>query len=492
MVKDILLDVGIGEVRLAVLENGELSEVYVERREGESLVGNVYRGRVARVLPGMQSAFVDIGMTRNAFLYVKDVIPVQYDENGEMIFLEDGLPSIREYLTEGQEVTVQITKEQTGNKGPRVTTRLTVPGRFAVLLPNNPILGISKRIENQDERLRLREIALRHKPDHAGLIMRTASENIEENDLACEIKALEDTWRDITKREAKGSVPRCLLREPGFVMHAVREYLSADLNRFVVNDRDEYDKIMEMLDATSPGLKMKVECFSKSYDLFEYYHVESGIEEALSRKVWMKSGAYLIFDKTEALTVIDVNSGKNVGKANLEETALKINMEAAKTVARQIRLRDLSGIIVVDFIDMQDKEHREKVVATLREAVKGDRTQTVVVGMTSLGLVEITRKKVRQPLAKGLTVDCRCCHGTGWHISPVTIARKHEKRMARHLADTLQGFAEFLVHPEICQVLTGSEKENVRKLEELYSCKLSIKASHDVDYDEMQIKILNL
>ena len=488
MVKDVLLDVGIGEIRLAILENSELAEFYVEKHEGESIVGNVYRGRVERVLSGMQSAFIDIGLSKNAFLYVKDVIPVKYDDYGEIMSPDEGMPHISELLTAGQEITVQVTKEMTGNKGPRLTTRITIPGSFSVLLPESSVVGISKRIEDYNERKRLHELGLTYKPEHTGIIIRTAAENVEAELLKDDIHSLENIWNDIKKREEKGAVPRCLYSEPGFVMHAVREYLSPELNRFVVNDRDTYESVMAQLDANSPGLKMKVEYFSKSYDLFEYYQVETAINEALSRKVWLKSGAYLIFDRTEALTVIDVNSGKCVGKTNLEETALKINTEAAKKIARQIRLRDISGIIITDFIDMQVKEHRDSLVNTLREAVHIDRTQTVVVGMTSLGLVEMTRKKVRLPLANSLTIDCRCCGGTGWRISPITIAKRLEKRIARHLADTLSGYVEVEVYPDICTILNSTEKEHIKKLEADYSCKLSIKASFDVDYEEMRIK----
>lgn len=488
MVRDVLLDVGIGEVRLAVLENSELVEFYMEKHESEGYAGNIYRGRVERVLPGMQAAFVDIGLSLNAFLYVKDIAPAHYDENGEIIRKDDSLPPIADYLTAGQELTVQIIKEQTGRKGARVTTRLTIPGRFAVLLPGNPVVGISKRIENQAERARLRDIAALNKPENTGIIIRTASEDVDEQVLIDEIRSLDTLWQDIIKKEARGAVPRSLFREPGFVAHAVREYLQPDLNRFIINDRAEYERILELLEGTSPGLKMKLEYFSKSYDMFAYYHVESAIEEALSRKVWLKSGAYLVFDRTEALTVIDVNSGKNVGKTNLEETALKVNLEAAKAIARQIRLRDISGIILVDFIDMREKEHRDQVVATLKEAVKNDRTQTVVIGMTSLGLMEMTRKKIRQPLAKAMTVDCRVCKGRGWHISPLVIAKRHETRIARQMADTSHGYMEAYVHPEILKVLEGVEKENLERLEKAYSCKLSLKTSPDVEFDELRVR----
>ncbi len=488
MVKDVLVDVGLGEIRLAVLENSLPAEIYIEKREGARLVGNIYRGRVERVLPGMQSAFVDIGLEKNAFLYVKDVVPINYNEDGDVLLSSDGFPDISELLSQGQEISVQVIKEPTGNKGPRVTTRLSLAGRYAVMMPGINAQGVSKKIRDHEERKRLRSIAQQHRPENAGLIMRTASENIPEEMLVEDIQNLKGQRDLLIKKEQKGAVPRILYGEPGIIAHAVREYLTSDINRFLINDRDEYEKVLAQLDDAASGLKMKVEYFSKNYDMFEYYHVESALVEALSRKVWLNSGAYLIFDRTEALTVIDVNSGKFVGKTDLEETAFKINVEAAKAIARQIRLRDLSGIIIVDFIDMHQKEHREQLVQTLREAVKGDKTQTTVMGMTSLGLVEMTRKKIRQPLYKSLTVDCRACQGAGYRISPVTIARRIEKRIASHMADTPSGYVEAHVHPEIFKVLEGSEKDNMEKLEMLYSCKVNLVASHEVTYEDVMLK----
>lgn len=488
MVKDVLVDVGIGEIRLAILENGEPAEIYIEKNDGRSLVGNIYRGKVERVLPGMQSAFIDIGLDKNAFLYVKDILPTSYDEDGEIILPKDGMPDISELVSQGQEISVQVIKDATGNKGPRVTTRVTLPGRYSVLIPHSSVVGVSKKIEAADVRSRLREIAKSQKPNNAGIIVRTAALDASEDFIIEDIRNLKKQWEQLVRKEQKGAVPRLLHGEPGMVIQAVREYLTADIHRFLINDREAYDEVCTLLDEVSPGLKMKVEYFSKNYDLFEYYHVESALMEALSRKVWLKSGAYLVFDRTEALTVVDVNSGKNVGRTHLEETALKINLEAAKMIARQIRLRDISGIIVVDFIDMHDKEHREQVVQCLREAVKQDKTQTVVVGMTSLGLVEMTRKKVRQPLYKSLTVDCRACGGAGYRISPITIARRIEKRIAAHMADMPSGFVEALVHPEILKILEGAEKENMERIRATYNSQLKLSASHSVDYDDVSIR----
>lgn len=401
MIKDVLIDVGVKEIRLAIIEDGEVAEIRIEKNQEQSLVGNIYRGKVVRVLSGMQSAFVDIGLEKNAYLYVKDVLPPKYNEDGDILTNGGNLPDISELINQGQEVTVQVTKDAVGEKGPRVTTLISIPGRYTVFLPQGHTIGISKRIDNQEERQRLKEIALSVKPFNGSLIIRTASENIFEDLLIEDINLLSSLWESISEQEKKGRTPRVLYGEQGIIGNALREHLSTGVNRFMVNHKETYQKIISILSNEAPDLKERVEFYNKEYDMFEYYHVQSALKEALSRKIWLKSGAYLIFDYTEAMTVVDVNSGKFVGKTDMEQTVFNINIEAANALARQIRLRNLSGIIIVDFIDMQKKEHRDQLIQHLREAVKNDKIQTVVVGITSLGLVEMTRKKVRLPLSNG-------------------------------------------------------------------------------------------
>lgn len=410
MVKEILVDAGPDKVRVAILEDGEPVEIFAEETGNKSLVGNIYRGKVERTLKGMQAAFVDIGLERNAFLYVNDIVPVNFDEHLTVGKTKD----ISELISPGQEISVQITKDASENKGARVTTRLSLPGRYLAIVRNTESVGVSKKISDEKERERLRDIARRNKPENAGIIIRTAAEGIPEEQIAEEIEELKKLYHTLLEKEKKGNVPRLLYSEPGIIGQAVREHLTADTRRFIINNESEYERILAFLEDTSPALKNKIQLYSKEYDMFEFYNVESAINEALSRKVRMKSGAYLIFDMTEALTVIDVNSGQFTGKTNLEDTAFRINLEAAQTIARQLRLRNLSGIIIVDFIDMHNKEHQQQVVQTLKDAVKSDKTHTVVIGMTSLGLVEITRKKIRQPLYKSFTISCHVCNGTGF------------------------------------------------------------------------------
>jgi len=398
MIKDVLVDVGANETRLAILEDGVVSEIQIENNQEKSLVGNIYKGKVMRVLPGMQSAFVDIGLKRNAYLYAKDIMHEKYDEDGFELIHSGDLPNISDVLKQGQGIIVQVIKDAMGEKGPRITTVISIPGSFTVFFPYGSTIGISKKIEDQEERRRLRQLVESVKPDNCGIIVRTAAENVHEDLLIEEIKTLSSLWESIREQEKKVNSPSLLYGQQSLAELAVREHLASS-NRFIVNDKETYKKILSLLGNETSGLKEKVEYYNKEYDMFEYYNVQSALKEALSRKVWLKNGAYLVFDYTEAMTVVDVNSGKFVGNADMEETVFKINIEAANALARQIRLRNLSGIIIVDFIDMKKKEHRQQLLQHLREVVKADKVPTVVVGMTNLGLVEITRKKVNLPLA---------------------------------------------------------------------------------------------
>jgi len=488
MTKEVLMDASLGEIRLAVLEDGELAEFHVEKRDDEITLGNIYRGRVERVLPGMQSAFVDIGISKNAFLHIKDLLPEGKEYRRSAVKPDGVTPRIGELLKAGQEITVQVVKEKSGQKGPRVTTRISLPGRFSVLLPGRNAAGISRRMEDSEERKRLKELARMLKPEGAGLIIRTAARSVPAEWLRDEINELIEKWEMIRKEQEGGPVPRCLYSEPDFVSQMVREHLTPDLGRIIVNDRDIWERINQVLDSASPGFRPKVEYFDKDYDLFAYYHVESALNQALARKVYLKSGGYLIFDKTEAMTVIDVNSGRYVGKNSLEETAYKINMEAAEMIARQVRLRNIGGIVIIDFIDMQNESHREEVVAALKEAVKRDRTQTVVVGMTNLGLVEMTRKKIRPPLASYLTVDCQYCGGSGRRLSPEEAARNAEKRIMEYLSRSRAGSLEILVHPDVQKVFEGRERENLERICKLYSCRILVSPSPDVAYGDVRLR----
>ncbi|HHV99911.1 MAG TPA: Rne/Rng family ribonuclease [Clostridiaceae bacterium] len=413
MEAEIIVDVGPNETRVALLEDGELVELHIEKNSSERFVGNIYRGKVKDVLPGMQAAFIDIGYERNAFLYVTDAISQSEYSDNENEKLKGKNLNVCDVLKPGQEITVQVIKEPIGTKGPRVTTHITLPGRYMVLLPNANYTGVSRRIENEDERVRLKKIADSLKPEGKGLIVRTAAEGKETEDFLKDLDYLTKLWETTKKKEYKGHVPRCIYQEYNIVERTVRDLFTQDISKFVINDVQQYERVLELLDLISPSLKARVKYFSKDYQIFEYYQIESQILRAMSRKVWLKSGGYIIIDKTEALTVIDVNTGKFTGRHSLEDTVVKTNIEAAAEIAKQLRLRDIGGIIIIDFIDMHESEHQKMVMDSLIQSLKKDRTKTTVVGMTGLGLIEMTRKKVRSELSTIMSDDCPYCGGTG-------------------------------------------------------------------------------
>lgn len=414
MINEIIVDVNVSEIRVGILEDKELAEIHIERTNNQGLVGNIYRGKVSSVLPGMQAAFIDIGYEKNAFLYVGDAIPQkEYSDDEIEVYRDYAEYNISDILKVGQEITVQVIKEPIGTKGPRVSTHITLPGRNLVLLPNADYIGISRRIESDGERQKLKKIAEKLKPENMGLIVRTVSEGKQESDFVEDVSFLTRLWAKINQAETSGPVPRCIHKDINLIYRSVRDLFTWNIDKFIINDEKEYFKVLELVEMISPVLKNRVELFQKDYEIFDYYQIETKIDRALSRKVWLKCGGYIIIDKTEALTVVDVNTGKFVGDNSLEETVLKTNIEATKEIAKQLRLRDIGGIVIIDFIDMNDGEHQQMVLDSLKQSLKSDRTKTIVLGMTALGLVEMTRKKIRQELATVMKCDCSHCEGTG-------------------------------------------------------------------------------
>ncbi len=488
MVNEIIIDVGLNETRVAVLEDKELVEIYIERANSQRLVGNIYRGKVSSVLPGMQAAFIDIGYEKNAFLYVGDALAhKEFTEEEEEDFTEFKNLNIDEILRPGQEITVQVIKEPISTKGPRVTTHATLPGKHLVLIPNADYVGISRRIEDEAERAKLKAIAEKIKPDDMGLIVRTASEGKNEEDFTSDINFLLKLWGKIKQREQSGSVPRCIHKDLSLIYRAVRDLFSFNIDKFIINDRHEYNKVLELVEMISPALKLKVEYFYKSINLFDYYQIDSKLSKALTNKVWLKCGGYIIIEQTEALTVIDVNTGKYVGINNLEETVLRTNIEASKEISKQLRLRDIGGIIIIDFIDMHEPEHQQMVIEALKLSLKRDRTRTTVVGMTGLGLIEMTRKKIRQTLSSVFNVPCPYCEGTGKILSLESITRNVEKEISKYFAETIANAIQVEVHPLVAEILAGINGENIRKIENSLNKKILIKALNEVKHEEIKI-----
>ena len=461
MGKEILASVDPFEVRVAVQEDGVLTGYLVER--GEPLAGNIYKGRVASVLPGMEAAFVDIGLERNAFLPLADIrsqrIAPMGGEGGEELEDQIGRGPITERLRVGQEILVQVTKEPRGSKGARATTFVALPGHYVVLMPTVSGMGVSRRIEDEQERKRLRGLAERLRPtksgtrERMGLIVRTAAEGMAEHDLADDVRFLLQLWQGVTERARASRAPALLYQDLGLIGRVVRDLFTGEVDRFVVDSAAELERIRDLLAAFPAGLLKRVQLHRDARPLFEAYGVEREIERALHRKVWLRSGGYLVFDRTEAATVIDVNTGKYVGKTDQPSTILRTNLEAVDEAARQIRLRDIGGIILIDFIDMESEKHRRRVLAGLQEAVKRDRTKIHIIDLTGLGLVELTRKRVYQNLEEIMRIPCPYCEGRGRVLSPQSVAVRVRRELVR-LAQTSRGRVLLAqVHPEVAAAL---------------------------------------
>jgi ribonuclease E len=392
-------------LQIAVVEGRDLVEHYVTRTGTRSMVGNVYLGKVQNVLPGMEAAFIDVGRGRNAVLYAGEV---SYDED-----VEAGGRRIEAVLKPGQSVLVQVTKDPLRGKGARLTAQVSIPGRYLVYVPDGSASGISRRLPDP-ERERLRRIVKRIRPSEAGVIVRTAAEGATEEDLATDLERLKKTWDSIKGKARRGRAPKALYEEPELTERVVRDVFSpAEFKQIVIDSREVFERVRVYLQDVAPELVDRIRHHDGALPLFEEFHVAEQIHKALERKVWLASGGYVIIDRVEAMTVIDVNTGKHVGKTNLEETVVKTNLEAAEEIARQLRLRDIGGIIVIDFIDMLFERNRAEVIRTFQEALARDKTRSQVFDITPLGLLEITRKKVSAGLLESFSETCPTCEGRG-------------------------------------------------------------------------------
>ncbi len=455
MDKIILADVNPYQTRVALLENSELVEYYVERPGRERLAGNIYKGVVRNVLPGMEAAFVDIGLEKNAFLYIGDIAldssDFEFGESSQK--MEPRL--IRQVVRVGQELLVQVLKDPSGTKGARITTNITLPSRLMVMMPRMEYVGVSRRIEDEGERMRLKRVAECMRPQNVGLIIRTAAQGVSEQELADEIPFLMDWWHSLETMEKKTTAPKELYRDQGLAVRAFRDMFDRDVKRFVVNDRKTCEEIRVLM--REQGIaEGSLECMDGAYDLFDRFSIESDIKRTFQRKSWLKSGGYLMIDHTEALTVIDVNTGKYVGDDNLQETIFHTNLEAAAEIARQIRLRDIGGIILIDFIDMETEQHKDELLRALKEELKRDRTRTNVLGITQLGLVEMTRKKIRQRVSAIVHSTCQVCGGSGRVLTPQSVALEILRQYLRAKDNLTCDRLQLKVHVDVADYLEKS------------------------------------
>lgn len=402
--KEILVSTRNGVTRVALLEGGVPMEVYIEPTSEFCLVGSIFKGRVENVLPGIEAAFVDIGMGRNAFLYVNDVLPPA-GVNGRRA-------GIRELVRPGQEIVVQVAKDPLGTKGARVTMRVNLPGRYTVLMPSVNHIGVSRRIEKEAERESLKKVVNEARLPGMGVIVRTAARGTPEEALKDDVQNLQRLWEEIHNRAADAPAPSLLYRECALLPRIIRDLFTEEVERLVVDNRADHARVMNELSRLAEGLGGRV-FLDESDDLLDRYGVTQEVNKALQRRVWLKCGGHLVFDQAEALTVVDVNTGKYTGRVDLEDTVYKTNLDAAVEIARQLRLRNLGGIVIIDFIDMSHENHRAKVLDVLADEIKKDRRRTHILGLTKLGLVELTRKKVHPSLGETLLTTCPTCHGLG-------------------------------------------------------------------------------
>ncbi len=416
--EEILINVTPSEVRAALLENGVLQEVYVERTARRGLISNIYKGRALRVLPGMQAAFIDIGLDRTAFLHASDIAKGREPENG------DDVPNIRDLVREGDEIMVQVVKDPLGNKGARLTTYITLPSRHLVLLPRSDSVGVSARIEDESERERLRELVEGLLADNdlaCGAIVRTVAEGADREALAADLRYLLRLWGVVQQRCSERSVKTLVHEDLSLPLRVLRDMVTGDVERVLVDSESDFKAMQEFADTYLPDASPAIELYQRRRPIFDLHGIEDEIRKSLDRDIALKSGGYLIFDQTEAMTTIDVNTGGYVGHRNLEETIYRTNLEAAVAIARQLRLRNLGGIIIIDFIDMEEVAHRDNVLQVLEQALARDHARHQITPVSPLGLVEMTRKRTRESLQHVLCEDCPSCEGRGFVMTAETV-----------------------------------------------------------------------
>ncbi|MBI5406545.1 MAG: Rne/Rng family ribonuclease [Nitrospirae bacterium] len=497
MSTEIIINSASEETRVAVLENKEVVELHIDRRRESGIVGNTYKGKVVKILPGIQSAFVDIGLEKAAFLYVSDA-GADAEEYARMIE-EEGLEgrtefktqhSIEDILQEGQEIMVQVSKEPIGTKGARITSYISLPGRYLVLMPTVEHIGTSRRIKDGKERARLKEIVQSIRKPGMGYIIRTASEEVDQESLIADAEFLELLWENIQRKKEGISAPALLYSELDLTFRTVRDLFTSKVGRLVIDSRSEYERIREFVRLYLPGMLPRVELHEGDEPIFEAYDIEAEINRALDKKVWLKSGGYIVIDHAEALTVIDVNTGKYVGKRDPEETITQTNLEAVKEVAYQLRLRNIGGIIIIDFIDMEKEKNREKVFNAMQEAFAKDRARTNIIRMSELGLIEMSRKRTKENLMRTLCEPCNYCGGRGYTKSVTTIGYELFRKIRKLSRITKDKKILVTVHPNVANFIFDEERQIIEELEKEYQKRIVIKGDPSIHVEEYDILTL--
>jgi len=541
MPNELIVNVTSGETRVAFLESGVLSELFIERAREVGIVGNIYKGKVQRVLPGMNAAFVEIGQEKAAFLYVtdfsqelKDVeeddengaeekkhrriekppqeIPegenpegeeeISIENTGEFVEAENeegeaeirtsyrwaGRRPIQHLLKPNEEILVQVTRDPISTKGARITSHISLPGRFVVYMPTWGKLGISKRIESYEERSRLRQVLRKNRPSQGGFIVRTASEGVSEEQLTQDVTFLTRLWQDILRRKENSPSPALIQPELDVALRALRDLYGAKIDRIIVDDPEEFEKIKEFVEGLMPEMAESLEFYDDAEPVFDHFGIEAEINRALGKKVWLKSGGYLIVDQTEALTTIDVNTGRFTGRKNLEETILQNNLEAVQEIAYQLKIRNMGGIIILDLIDMERRSNREKVYEALREALKDDRAKTTITKISEIGLIEMTRKRSRESLKGVLCTACPYCEGKGYVKSAMTVVFDIFRQIKREAAFAPEKRLLLNVHSAVQNLLLGDERGGLEAIEKRIGKKIEVKTQPNYHLEEFDLQ----
>jgi ribonuclease G len=496
MSKEMIVSHSALQTRLAIVEDGVVSEVAFERERSRGVVGNIYKGRVNRVLPGMQSAFVDIGLERDAFLYVSDVIEDEdylTEEEEKIVETEREIraargssQSIDQLLKQGQEVLVQVAKEPLGTKGARITSYVSLPGRLLVYMPTVEHIGVSRKIESAEERGRLRKLIQSSKQRGGGYIVRTAAEGKDDEAIAADLRYLENKWEEIQARAEMTKAPALIHRDLGLVFKYIRDVLSPEYSAIRINSEDLFDQVLNYVRQIQPQMLHRVKYYSKNYPIFDEYGVQSEIDKALRSKVWLKSGGYIVINQTEALVAIYVNTGRYTGEKRLEDTITRINLEAVHEIVHQIRLRDLGGIIVIDFIDMEERRNQSKVFSALEQALRQDRSPTKSVQINEFGLVVLTRKRVKRSLERVLCRPCPLCQGSSWVKSPTTVAFEIVDQVRKTMQDYPNGIT-LRVHPEVARALKGKEAPVIEELKAMLKHDVDVRSDHNMYQEQYEL-----
>ncbi len=484
MSDEILINITPPETRVALVENGILQEIFIERTRRRGLVGNIYKGQVCRVLPGMQAAFVDIGLERAAFIHYSDLAPHQTRSNDE--------GTIESLLHEGQELMVQVSKDPLGSKGARLTTEITIPSRYQVYMPFSDFAGVSQRIECEEERERLKACieSFREEYDSGGYIARTAAEGVDEFVLRADMLFLLKLWNAIQERFSQAPLRSLVHEDLPLAVRALRDLYRGKVEKIRVDSREVYLHLVKFADEFIPEVAPILEHYTGERPLFDIYSVEDEIQKALQRKVQLKSGGHLVFDQTEAMTTIDVNTGGFVGGRNLEETIFKTNMEAAQTIARQLRLRNLGGIIIIDFIDMQDEEHRTAVLKALEKSLEKDHAKNAISEVSMLGLVEMTRKRTRESLEHILCEPCPSCDGRGVLKTAETTCLEIFREIIREVRQYEVQSLLVLASNEVVERLLDEEADMLAELERFLKVRIRFRAEPQYNQEQYDVVLL--